>query len=1099
MRQKTIKLRTLRLVLGVFLLSIGISYGQTQKVSGTVSDDTGPLPGVSVIVKGTTNGTATDFDGNYEITAGPNAILTFSYIGYKQKDVKINGRKSLDVTLDADVSALDEVVIIGYGSAKRKDLTGAIASVKGEELDKVKPVTFEGGLAARAAGVQVVQSGGEPGAGFNIRVRGGSSITASNDPLYVIDGFAIQGNSSSTSVGLGNSTTSPLASIDPSTIESIEVLKDASATAIYGSRGANGVVIITTKGGKKGRASLNFETFTGISNIVRPIDLMSGQEFVDFWNDYFPWNGNIAEDDFNTRAFRYDDGTPIDLSDPRVLVTDWQDEISRSALTKSYKVSMSGGGENNTYSGSFSYLNQEGIIKTSAFERYNGNLNINQNISDRLKAGVNLNLGINKNAGIVSAAAENGNGRNGIITSAILFSPVQGINRDGDAEYDENGRIISVRNGDITNPLANLEYNSNNRKAFQSFGSVFVQYRIADGLTFKSSLRGNISATKGTAYFSERIGWGRTANGRAFISNNIGTGLITEQNLNFNKTYGDHNINATAVYEEQQNTFEFNTSGSTGFDLPGVNLDNLSAATEHIPNRSGFSKSTLKSYLARVQYGYKGRYTFNASARYDGSSRFAEGSKYGFFPSAGVAWNVAEENFLKNSNTINTLRFKASYGETGNTNIGSYRSFAQAGVASTILNGNQLITGAAVSQLANPDLTWETTSQFDAGVSLGLFRNRINLDVDYYNKQTKDLLLEVPLPLTSGFEFSFQNLGSLENTGLEISLNTTNITNENFTWTSNFNISFNDNKVLDLGGAEEFFTRAIGDNQIGNDYVIRVGESLGSMFGLQTDGIYNYSDFAAFDGLSDAEAAEKIRADAAEQGIPWYDVVYELKEGTVLSSGQPDATKYRPGMPKFVDQLTVDTDGDGVPDEADGIVNTDDRTIIGNALPKHFGGFTNNFRYKNLDLSIITQWSYGNDIYLKTANKGSAQAIPFLNKIGYVANRWTPETPNTDVPAIWGDGDGGINGVAYSNLIHDGSYFRIGNITLGYELPTDLKSTLGLKSCRIYGAVDNVYVWTNYIGYDPDVSVGNNQLTPGLDADSYPRSRTFRLGLSVGF
>jgi len=305
--------------------------------------------------------------------------------------------------------------------------------------------------------------------------------------------------------------------------------------------------------------------------------------------------------------------------------------------------------------------------------------------------------------------------------------------------------------------------------------------------------------------------------------------------------------------------------------------------------------------------------------------------------------------------------------------------------------------------------------------------------------------------------------------------------------------------VLNLGDAEEFFISSIGDNQIGDDYVVRVGESLGSMFGLELDGVYNYSDFTAFDGLSDLQAAEKVRADAADQGVPWYDVVYELRDGTVLSSGRPDATQYRPGMPKFVDQLTVDTNGDGIPDERDGIVNSDDRTIIGNALPKHFGGFTNNFKYKNLDLSIISQWSYGNDIYLKTLDKASAQAIPFINKFGTVRDRWTPETPNTDVPAIWGDGDAGINGTAYSDLIHDGSYFRISNITLGYKLPERVASALGVRNLRVYGAVDNVYVWTDYIGFDPDVSVGNNQLTPGLDVDSYPRSRTYRLGLSVGF
>ncbi|ADV49751.1 TonB-dependent receptor [Cellulophaga algicola DSM 14237] len=1078
---------------------LGTGFAQAQStITGTVTSEDGPLPGVSVVVKGSTTGTVTDFDGNYSISAKENDVLIYTYIGFAKKEVNVSGRTSITISLVEDVAALDEIVVIGYGTAKRKELTGSIASIKGEDLDKVKPVSFEGGLAARAAGVQVVQSGGEPGSGFNIRVRGGSSITASNDPLYVIDGFAIAGDANNTSVGIGNSNSSPLASIDPSSIESIEVLKDASATAIYGSRGSNGVIIITTKKGKKGRATLNFETYTGISTLARPLELLSGQEFVDFWNDYFPYDSDNLDDNF-MKAYRDEQGNPISLSTPGVIVTDWQDAITRTAVTKNYSLSMSGGGDRNSYSASFSYLNQEGIVKTSNFERYSGNLNINQNISDKLKAGMNINLGITKNSGIVSAASENGNGRNGIITSAVLFSPVQGIRAYEGAEYDENGRLISVRDGDITNPLAMLEYNTNNRNSFQSFGSVFLQYNITDDLTFKTSVRGNISASKGNAYFSEKISWGRTANGRAFLSTNMGTGLITEQNLNYSKIFGDHSFNATAVYEEQQNSFEFLTSAATGFDLPGVNVDNLSSATETLPNKTGFTKTALKSYLGRIQYGYKGKYILNASARYDGSSRFAEGKKYGFFPSVGFAWDVAQENFLKENNTLNSLRFKASYGETGNTQIGSYRSFAQAGVASSIFSGNQIVTGAAINQLANEDLTWETTQQFDLGLSLSALKNRIAFEVDYYRKETNDLLLEVPLPSTSGFKTVFKNLGQVENKGLEFSLTTTNVQTDNFKWTSNFNISFNKNEVLDLGKAEQFFVNALGDNQIQNDYIIKVGESLGSMYGLEVDGVYNYGDFAAFDGLSDAQAGEKLRQDAADQELVWYDVVYELKEGTVLSSGQPDPTKYRPGMPKFADQITVDTDGDGVPDAADGIVNSDDRKIIGNALPKHFGGFTNNITYKNFDLSVLTQWSYGNDIYNKSLNKGTAQAIPFFNKYSRVSNRWTPETPNTIEPSIWGDGDAGINGTAYSNLIQDGSYFRLSNITLGYELPNDLKSKLGIRSLRVYGAVDNVYVWSDYNGYDPDVSVGSNQLTPGLDADSYPRPRTFRLGLNIGF
>jgi len=1068
------------------LMTFGFAQAQSLTITGTASEVGGPLPGVSVVVKGTSNGTTADFDGNYAINAEADDILVFSYIGFATNEVAVNGQTQINVILQEDVSKLDEVVVIGYGTSQRKDITGSIVSVKSDAIDQIKPVSFEGGLAARASGVQVVQSEGGPGAGFKIRVRGGTSINASNDPLYVIDGFAIAGDPQSTAVGIGNSSTSPLASIDPSTIESIEVLKDASATAIYGSRGANGVILITTKKGRKGRSDLNFETFSGMATLVRPVSLLTGQQYVDYWNEYFPWTPNDPTNQFS-RSFRDQFGNDLNLNDSRVILTDWQDDISRTALTNSYSLSASGGSEKTSYSGSFSYLNQDGIIKSSKFERYNGNLRIDQNINDWLKAGINVNFGYTKTGGVVTAATENANGRSGLLTNAILFSPVQGLTRYTDAEYDENGRLVSLRDGDVTNPLFQLEGNTNKRNQFQSFGGAYIQFNITKDLTFRSEINGRLSAAKGQGYFSERFGWGKTANGRAFVSNNLGTGMITVQNLNFSKSYGDHRLNLTAVYEQQQNTFEFNNSAATGFDLPGVNLDNLGSATETLLNQSGFDKNTIKSYLGRVQYGYKGKYTLNASARYDGSSRFAEGKKYGFFPSIGVAWNVANENFLKDSKVINTLRFKASYGVTGNTQIGSYRSFAQANVASAILNGSQVVTGAAIEQLANENLTWETTDAIDVGLSLGLLNNRISAEIDYYEKETTDLLLEVPLPSTSGFKTVFKNLGAMSNKGWEFSVNTINVDSENFSWDTNFNISFNKNEVLDLGGAEEFFVRAIGDNQIQNDYVVRVGKSLGSVIGLEREGLYEFSDFVEFEGLTDIQAAQKVKDDAAAANIPFYDVVYTLKDGVVTSAGQPDPTKYRPGLPKLVDQ------------NGDGVVNTDDRTIIGNTLPKHFGGFTNNFKYKNLDLSILTQWSYGNDVYNKNLARGLNTEIPFFNKYGTIADRWSPDNTNGEVPSIWGYGDAGISGNAYSDYIEDGSYLRLSNITIGYTFPQDMTTQFGVKTFRIYGAVDNAFIWTNYSGFDPDVSVGNNQLTSGLDSDAYPRARTIRLGLSIGF
>ena len=1083
------KINTLFKLLCLFLFILGINSGnlvaQAITVTGTVTDEQQePLIGVTILVDGTTTGTITDFEGKYELEL-PNgdAALNFSYTGYTNQKIEINNRTRVDVIMAENVSQLDEVVVIGYGEVRKRDLTGSVSSVKSEELDQLKPVSFENGLAARAAGVQVVSTQGGPGESAKIRIRGGTSINASNDPLYVVDGFAIESSAISTGLGIGNSSTSPLAGLDPSSIESVEVLKDASATAIYGSRGANGVIIITTKKGRKGKTELDFETFQSVDVIARPIELLTAQQYVDWFNDFAPWNPNDPNGQF-VGSYRDDFGNDIDLNDPRVIVTNWQDEVMRDARTSSYRLSLRSGNDNSRFAGSVSYLNQEGIVQSSDFERVSANLNFDQDINSKLKAGINLSLGFNARNGVVSAASENANGRSGVITSAVLFSPVQGITRFNDAEYDEDGRLVSLRSGDITNPNLLVNGNTNESNEIQSFGNVYVQYEILNGLRLKSAVRANFYTSKGQAYYSERFGWGQTANGRAFTRANQGGGLTFEQSLSYNRTFGkNHKLNGVVVYEQQENNFESLLTRSTGFDLPGVNLDNLGTATETLASSSNRTESSLQSVLGRVNYTLADKYLFTFSGRYDGSSRFAEGAKWGFFPSAAFAWRVGNEDFLKNNDVISDAKLKVSYGETGNTQIGSFRSLPSADYSSFIFGGSNLTAGIATNRLANSALTWETTTQTDVGISLSFFDYRFNLTVDYYNKDTEDLLLEVPLPANSGYEFSFQNLGKVNNRGLELSFTSTNVTTKNFTWSSSFNISFNRNEVLDLGGAEEFFVRAIGDNQINNDYVVRVGESLGSVFGHQYDGVYNFSDFVEFDGLSTEQATQKMLADAEEQGMNYYDIFYTLKEGTVTNGG---VTQYRPGLPKFIDS------------NGDGIVNDDDRTIIGNTLPTNFGGFTNNFSYKNLDLSVLLSWSYGNDIYNKNRNKGNAQAIPFFNKYRDVADRWTPTNPDTDVVGIWGDGDGGFNSVIDTRLIEDGSFLRLSNITLGYNLPKALLQTISFRSLRVFASIDNLYVWTNYTGYDPEVSVGFNQLTPGLDVDSYPRQRTFRFGLNVG-
>jgi TonB-linked SusC/RagA family outer membrane protein len=1090
----------------VLFCSFTTVYGQQLKVKGTVTGDGSLLPGVSVAVKGGQVGSVTDFDGNFEISANKDDVLVFSFIGFKTLEVGLEGRNNLEVNLNADVSELDEVVVVGYGSVKRKDLTGAVSTIKSDEIEKIKTTSFEGAIASKAAGVQVVRSEGGPDAAFKIRIRGGTSINASNDPLYVIDGFPITGGSVSTSIGQGNSSTSPLATLDPSSIESIDILKDASATAIYGSRGANGVILITTKKGVPGRSQISFESYFGVSRLANKLDVLSAQEFIDFRNDYQTWfpafaaiNDDTNQNKFLAEGFRVDDGTgtyiPIDLAtmtfDPPILIDDWQDVITRSAITKNYRLSANGGNKNTRYNASFSYQDREGIIRTSEIERYTGNFNITTKLNDKLEAGFNGNVGHISRSGVVTAASNNSQGRSGIVTSAILFPPVQSPRQWFQNEYDpETGRLIANRNGDVSNPELMLSENTNTGTTLQTSLNAYLAYELAEGLTFKSSIRGFSMAVKNKAWFTNKFGWSRGVGGRSITRFYNSSSLVTEQNLNYLKDFGDHRINATLVYERQQRTSENLTSNSTGFDIPNLNLDALQGALNTEPTQSYAFNSSVESFLARVQYDAFNKYLLTASLRYDGSSRFAEDKRWDYFPSLGLAWRISNESFLKNNSLISDAKLKFSYGQSGNTEIPAFKSIAQAGISSYVFGGSSLTTGSSIIQLANEDLTWESTREIDYGLSLGLFNNRITMEADYYDKETSNLLLEVPLPATSGYQTAFKNLGLVSNKGYEFAVNANMIENRDFNWNMNFNISFNENKVLDLGDADEFFVTAIGDNQTNNDYVVRVGESLGSIYGLAYDGVYNYQDFVEFDGMSIDDANAKLYADAAAvgdgTGMWWGLNQYTLKDGVPVNALVTNGT-YRPGMTKF-----KDINGDGV-------INDDDRHIIGNTLPKHFGGMTQNFNYKNFDLSVQTSWSYGNDVYNKTLKKGAQTAVPWRNKFSIVDDRWSPENPNGTFTAFSAGNSGDVNSAAYDLYLEDGSYFRIGNITMGYTFPKEVMKKIGVKHLRLYVSLDNVHIWTKYSGWDPDVSVGNNQLTPGLDVDSYPRSRTFRTGIVARF
>ena len=616
--------------------------------------------------------------------------------------------------------------------------------------------------------------------------------------------------------------------------------------------------------------------------------------------------------------------------DPPLLIDDWQESITRTALTKNYRLSANGGNKKTRYNAAVSYQDREGIIKTSGIARYPGNFNITSNINDKLRAGINGNVGYIKRSGVVTAATDNNQGRAGVVTNAVLFQPIQSVRIWPENEYDpETGRLIANRNGDVVNPMLMLSENSMNGVTNQTRLNAFISFEIIEGLTFNSSVRGYSSSVKNKAWFSERFGWSRSLGGKAVTSFFNSGSLATEQNLNYLKDFGEHRINAILVYEKQKNSFETLRTASTGFSIPNYNLNGLEDAVNVEPTQSDAFESSIESFLARIQYDAFNKYLVSASLRYDGSSRFASGDKqWGYFPSIGLAWRMSNETFLKDNQIISDAKLKFSFGESGNTQIPSFQSKSAADGAGYIFNGNLLTPGASIVRLANDDLSWETTTEIDFGLTLGLFNNRITMEADYYDKETKDLLLAVPIPVTSGYQTAFKNLGLVSNKGIEFSLNADVVQERDFKWNMNFNISSNKNKVLDLGGANEFFVTSIGGGGVNNDYIVRVGESLGSIYGLAYDGIYTYEDFDEFDGMTLEEATAKIKADEAalpDVGMWWSMNNYTLKDGVPINAQVNNGT-YRPGMTKFKDI------------NGDGIINDDDRHIIGNTLPKHFGG-----------------------------------------------------------------------------------------------------------------------------------------------------------------
>ena len=1049
--------------LGLILFSVSFVLAQVL-VKGTVKDNLGEgVPGASVQVKGTSQGTITDLDGKFAFSVpNKNAIIVISFIGYVTVEQKVDTQKPMVITLREDTKTLDEVVVVGYQEVRKRDLTGSVAKANMNDVLTAPVASFDQALGGRVAGVNVTSGEGMPGGTMNIVIRGNNSLTQENSPLFVIDGFPVEDTSASST-------------LNPSDIESIDFLKDASATAIYGARGANGVVIVTTKKGKVGRAQLTYDGSFGVQHITRTIPMMNAYEFVKLQNEMYP---TVVAGSY---LMNYE-GKQWTLEDYRNIDQyNWQDEIFQTAWQQSHTLRLTGGTEGVRYNASLSYYDQDGTLLETGYKRMQGRMNT---VVRRGK--LNMSLTTNYSRSIQTGStpsATSYSGMNNLFYSVWGYRPVTSPDTPLSFLMDSaTDNAVDSSNDYRFNPILSLknEYRKNYINNLQMNG--FAEYEVINGLKVKVSAGYTYDARKNDQFNNSKTRYGgptSTDKVNAQVTRSERLTWLNENTVTYQTNIKKkHFINALAGITFQNSDYEAYAFRTT--HIPNESLG-MAGMSEGQASTSSSAKSSwsMLSYLGRINYNYKSKYYATASFRVDGSSKFNKNNRFGYFPSASLAWTFTEEKFMKPIKSIlsnGKLRF--SWGLTGNNRIGEYDYYQLLSVLKSRI-GSYTATNSIPSgvypfendatnagtvpiSLQNKNLKWETTEQWNLGVDLSFFDERIGLTMDIYRKNTRDLLLAAQLPYSSGFYNATKNIGKVRNDGLEISLNTLNIKTRDFQWSSNFNISFNKNKVLALSENQTALMTAVQFDQNYNgqsSYIAKIGLPMGLMYGYVYEGTYKYDDFNK-SGNS-----------------------YSLKSSVPHFSTENNT---QPGMPKYADL------------NGDGVVDSNDRTIIGRGLPVHTGGLTNDFTYKGIDLSIFFQWSYGNDImnanrlFFESSNNRSRE----LNQYASYTNRWTADNPTSDIPAATNSSS---NRVISSRIIEDGSFLRLKNVTIGYTFPSQMTKKWKIDKARIYVAAQNLWTWTGYSGYDPEVSVRNSALTPGLDYSSYPRAYSVSFGVSLGF
>lgn len=1041
-------------ILSMLLWIISLcAFAQPIAVRGVVTDESGEaLIGVTVQVQGTTIGTITDADGLFVLSnVPPDGTLEVSYVGMLSQTIALNGRITLNIILREDTELLEEIVVVGYGTQKRGDVISAVASMDAEKLNERPINKVDQALIGQMAGVRVQQTSGLPGKGFSIQVRGTGSITANNEPLYVVDGFPMEtsAQSSSGDYSAGN----PLTNLNPNDIESVQVLKDAAAASIYGSRGANGVVIINTKRGKSGAPQISFNSYVGWSETTRKLDVLNSEEWIERQIEHmnYYWVLDHAADlgatsshtneerrqllhlnpgEYNVK-YMWDERW-LQEGHPGLDYVDWQDLFFRRGLMQSYQLSATGGTDMVRYYISGDYMDQDGIAIGVNYKHYSARANVEVTPNKNLRFGVNLapSYSLSKDPGV--------EGKDAITHIVVGMYPVvessvgvEGTNVGDNTQYAWGHSRVS--------PIAYAKYNQQESKTFRNISTAFIEYQLIDGLKAKTSINFDIHQNEFNRFTPSFIQTNRTASGSR--SGYTRSNFVNENTIDYTKTIKDnHNINVLAGYSYSKfklNTYSISGTGFASDAVPTLNAaSSTSGSTTEVEN-------SLISYFGRLQYNFNSKYLMQASMRRDGSSKFGNNTKWGVFPSLSGGWRISEEHFMKNQRLFDNLKFRVSWGLAGNNGIGDYEHIARLDFANYSYNGN-LVNGMIPSNFANPDLSWETSETWDFGVDFGVLSNRITASFDYYTKRNTDLLLEIPVPTASGFSTALTNIGEVLNKGWELEVNSRNIVGA-FNWQTIVNFSHNRNKVVKLGPNN---TPILGGDWDITHNILEVGKPMYTIYVVQQDGLLTTADI--------------------ENQVPMY--------------GKQEA-----GDPKYVDQ------------NDDGKIDADDRIYSGHPNPDYVWGITNNFSYKGFDLSVLIQGQWGGVIYstfgraMYRTGQGAND-----NMLGLARNRVRWEEGQiltaSDVAGKERKSPSGFGRIKNTDWLYPNDYWRIRNITLGYDLGRHLKSN-SISSARIYVTAENWIGGDKYVGgFNPE-AVNNS----GDDYGAFPLSRSMVIGLNLKF